>query len=229
MNRTIIDYYDRLADRYDADRFGNSYGQFIDAQERRLLDRLPPKNGARILDVGCGTGRLTGHASVGCDASIRSVAVAAKNGAAPFTACDAKRLPFAGQAFDAALSFHVFMHLERDEIGAVFKEVARVLKPGGVFVADVASAARRRINGKTDTKTDGGWHGATALSAQEFAACGAAAGFRLDALAGIMLLPVHRLPHFLRQSLVSADLAAAALYPELASYLVGRFVKDDPP
>jgi hypothetical protein len=35
MDRAIIDYYDALAPRYDADRFGNSYGRFLDAQERQ--------------------------------------------------------------------------------------------------------------------------------------------------------------------------------------------------
>jgi SAM-dependent methyltransferase len=225
MNPNVIEYYDQLADRYDADRFGNSYGQFIDAQERRLLDRFLPKGGTHILDVGCGTGRLTDRASVGCDASVRSVTVAAKSGTALFAAGDATRLPFAAQSFDGALSFHVLMHLDRSEVDAIFAEVARVLKPGGVFVADVASALRRRLN----PKSDGGWHGATALSAREFAACGAAVGLQLDGLAGVMLLPIQRLPRFLRKSLVSTDLAAASLLTEMASYLVGRFVKSKAP
>jgi hypothetical protein len=31
----IVDYYDGLAKSYDSDRFGNSYGRFIDRQERQ--------------------------------------------------------------------------------------------------------------------------------------------------------------------------------------------------
>jgi SAM-dependent methyltransferase len=226
MNPSVIAYYDRLAQSYDTDRFGTSYGHFVDAQERRILHRFLPKACARVLDVGCGTGRLTDRASFGCDASIPSLVLAAeRRGNAAFAAADAAQLPFQEAAFDGALAFHVFMHLEREEIRSVFAEVARVLKPGGVFVADVASALRRRFGAKTNR----GWHGATALSASEFAACGVAAGLRLDALAGVMLLPIHRLPHFLRRSLVSADLAAASLVPECASYLVGRFVKERAP
>ncbi|MCW4470491.1 hypothetical protein OGH69_16080 [Flavobacterium sp. MFBS3-15] len=36
----ILDYYNALAGNYDTNRFGNSYGQFIDRQERQVLDRL---------------------------------------------------------------------------------------------------------------------------------------------------------------------------------------------
>jgi SAM-dependent methyltransferase len=225
MNPIVIAYYDQLAERYDFDRFGNSYGLFVDAQERLLLDRFLPKGSGRILDVGCGTGRLADRADFGCDASLQSVFVAASRGNALVAASDAARLPFPAESFDGAFAFHVFMHLERDEISAVFADVARVLKPGGVFVADVASAFRRRFSPQPNRS----WHGATALSAREFAECGALAGLRLDASAGVMFLPIHRLPGFLRKSLVSADLAAASLFPEQASYLVGRFVKEHAP
>ena len=35
----VVQYYDQLAARYDRDRFGNSYGAYLDVQERRLLGR----------------------------------------------------------------------------------------------------------------------------------------------------------------------------------------------
>jgi hypothetical protein len=37
IDRAMIQYYDRLAPTYDAGRFGNSYGKFLDAQERATL------------------------------------------------------------------------------------------------------------------------------------------------------------------------------------------------
>jgi SAM-dependent methyltransferase len=225
MNPSIIAYYDRLAESYDVDRFGGTYGRFVDAQERRILDRFLPTRRARVLDVGCGTGRLTDRASFGCDASVASLRLAAGRRDAAFAAADAARLPYRDATFDAAFSFHVFMHLDRTEIESVFVDVARVLKPGGVFVVDVASIARRRLK----STSENGWHGATALSAREFAACGETAGFRLDALAGTIFLPVHRLPHVLRKGLVRVDLVAASLLPKYASYLVGRFVLERVP
>ena len=39
MNPEIIASYDRLAPLYDQDRFGNSYGRFVDARERALIER----------------------------------------------------------------------------------------------------------------------------------------------------------------------------------------------
>ena len=33
----IQDYYDKIAHQYDADRFENSYGRYIDALEREFL------------------------------------------------------------------------------------------------------------------------------------------------------------------------------------------------
>src|ERR1700676_5243836 len=78
IDRAMIRYYDRLARTYDAERFGNSYGRFLDAQERATLARLLPMQGRSVLDLGCGTGRLTDFATHGCDASIESVKLASQ-------------------------------------------------------------------------------------------------------------------------------------------------------
>jgi len=61
MDREIVAYCDQLASTYDADRFANSYGQFIDRRERQIL------KANRILDIGCCTGRLTNCATHGCE------------------------------------------------------------------------------------------------------------------------------------------------------------------
>ena len=54
----VVDYYDTIADQYDESRFDNSYGQFIDYQERRILDQLIKlPTDAKCLEMACGTGR----------------------------------------------------------------------------------------------------------------------------------------------------------------------------
>lgn len=73
----VVEYYDSIAKKYDDSRFNNSYGQFIDFQERRTLDRLIPvdKNTQR-LEMACGTGRLTNYATHGLDASAEMMSLA---------------------------------------------------------------------------------------------------------------------------------------------------------
>ena len=38
MKTSILKYYDNLAANYDENRFGNSYGKYIDQQERSFLN-----------------------------------------------------------------------------------------------------------------------------------------------------------------------------------------------
>ena len=40
----VVAYYDDIADTYDESRFGNSYGEFIDAEERMILDQVFPSD-----------------------------------------------------------------------------------------------------------------------------------------------------------------------------------------
>jgi len=227
MDRTIIEYYDRLAPRYDVERFGNAYGRFLDAQERAIISRFLPRCSEAVLDLGCGTGRLTDFSTVGSDASLASIRLAAQRFPEKlFVGADALALSFRENSFDAAFSFHVFMHLEVAAIRTIFGEVARVLKPGGVFVADVASRFRRRIHGPMLGRETSDWHGSTSLTQGEFGALGASAGLRLQRTVGVALMPIHRIPNKFRGRLASLDRYLAAIAPDCASYLVGCFVKE---
>jgi trans-aconitate 2-methyltransferase len=117
---------------------------------RRVIARLEPREGERILDLGCGTGRLTTEIAamtspgvvVGLDASAAMLAVAQR--AAPVSAGamraplvplvrgDGTALPFAG-VFDAVFSAAT-LHWIADH-PAVFRSVFVALRPGGRFVA----------------------------------------------------------------------------------------------
>jgi SAM-dependent methyltransferase len=222
IDRAMIQYYDRLAPTYDAERFGNSYGKFLDAQERATLACLLPMAAGSTLDLGCGTGRLTGFATHGCDASIASVEFASRRHLKKtFVGADAVALPFPSESFDAVFCFHVFMHLKPETIGQVFAEVGRVLKPGAIFIADVASGFRRRLHPRGNAQ----WHGATSLTRREFQRLGEPAGLKLQACAGIALLPIHRIPRRFRHALADLDRRIAAMAPDWASYIVGCFAK----
>lgn len=225
MKREIIAYYDRLAPNYDASRFDNSYGRFIDARERALLTDWLPRNAPKVLELGCGTGRLSTFASVATDASTASLGVAAKHvPTTRFAAADAERLPFPSASFDAVFAFHLLMHLEIDALRTIFAESARVLRPGGILIADIVSKTRRDITG-TRRNVEHAWHGTTALTAKEFETIGRDAGLRAIRTTGLLLLPIQRLPHAARPLLARVDAWLANRAPSLSSYLVACFSK----
>lgn len=95
--------------------------------------------GARILDVGTGTGRISvpllksGADLVGCDLSLKMMAMLRqKFPASRLLQADASGLPFPTGCFDALLTCHV-MHLVGPWRQAL-REYRRVLKPGGVYI-----------------------------------------------------------------------------------------------
>jgi len=108
----------------------------------RLIAVAAARSGDRALDLGCGVGHTLRRIAplvafaVGADATFemmqagRASVVIAPNTA--FAQSDASALPFADAAFDVVtcrLAAHHFA-----DTAAAFREVARVLRPGGRFV-----------------------------------------------------------------------------------------------
>jgi len=127
------------ADAYD--RFMGRYSVHLSAQ---LADLAGIVAGQRVLDVGCGPGALTtelverlGAASVtAVDPSESFVAAArARNPDADVRQASAEELPFADDAFDAALA-QLVVHFMSDPVAGL-AEMRRVTRPGGVIAACV--------------------------------------------------------------------------------------------
>jgi len=92
------------------------------------------------LDLGCGTGRAipllvdAGWKVIGTDVSADQLAAAETHAgqlADELIQADTHDLPFADETFDAVAS--ILTHTDFDDVGAVFREVERVLRPGGAF------------------------------------------------------------------------------------------------
>lgn len=115
-------------------------GAFVRDLAGEVLEWLSAKPGERILDVGCGDGQLSkriaaGGAEVqGVDASAEMVSSACLRGVAAEQAI-AEALPFPDATFDAVFS-NAALHWVRGQ-HAMMREVHRVLKPGGRFVAEM--------------------------------------------------------------------------------------------
>jgi SAM-dependent methyltransferase len=145
-----------MAEWYDAFIRSVDHTPVVLGALERLLGRGPGK----CLDLGCGTGvafqvmaRL-GWSIVGVDTSTDQLAVAGPHAhavGARLLVADASRLPFEAESFDAVVS--LLTHTDFDDVGAAFREAARVLRPGGRFVyvgihpCFASSAVDRRADG----------------------------------------------------------------------------------
>jgi SAM-dependent methyltransferase len=97
---------------------------------------LLPDGSHRILDVGCGEGRVGrwlsahGHTVVGIDSSPTLANAARESGGYEAVVTgDAGRLPWPEHAFDLAVAY-MALH-DMPDAAAVTGEIARVLRPGG--------------------------------------------------------------------------------------------------
>jgi SAM-dependent methyltransferase len=108
---------------------------------------------ADVLEVGCGDGSMCVemHEQVAdgwrltlTDMSPGMVesARAALGDRASFAVADVQELPFADESFDAAIANHVLFHVPDRE--RALRELARVLRPGGILVGTTIGAEHLR-------------------------------------------------------------------------------------
>ena len=117
--------------------------------QRQILNQLlDPIAGSyhRVLEAGCGTGyqareftRRYGWRMTALDLSAEGLRHGRRLGVDGLTQGDLQTLPFAQNAFDAVLSLDVIVHFPPGEESLAFAELARVLRPGGLFVIRVSA------------------------------------------------------------------------------------------
>jgi ubiquinone/menaquinone biosynthesis C-methylase UbiE len=142
------DHFDEIAAGYDSEIPEAIRLHLLDKKCDFMHRRLLAYDGStesrlRGLDVGCGTGhylhRMNGYGydMNGIDTSEGMLAQARKNSNARTAAVvkgSALALPFEDNSFDFSYIINVLHHLNtREEQLCVLGEIARVVKPGGLF------------------------------------------------------------------------------------------------
>ncbi len=86
-----------------------------------------------VLDIGCGSSRILSSLprAVGMDIDIKKVRYMRKYDN-PVLCGSTFQLPFKNESFDGVISSEIIEHVKKDE--ALWKEMRRVLKPGGTLV-----------------------------------------------------------------------------------------------
>ena len=157
MDQVTRDFYDGDPEGYSESTFGNDVSEL----RRRFLDHLDP--GARILDLGCGSGRDTlafrdaGYEVVPVDGSEGMCRVASANTGDSVRCLDFLDLDYI-EEFDGVWACASMLHLRPEEIADAMVLVRRALRCGGVFYISFKSggfAGYREGRWYTDVQPDG--------------------------------------------------------------------------
>jgi ubiquinone/menaquinone biosynthesis C-methylase UbiE len=150
--------FDHLAPEYEA-VISADLNALVAAALLQAVVSMSPRQvsgGLRILDFGCGSGvmwqefvRLArispefgGVELEGCDLSQQMVDASHRRGFVQAARCQYARTPFPANTFDVVVATFV-LHYFLDE--APIREVFRVLRPGGKFIAAVPAGERGEL------------------------------------------------------------------------------------
>lgn len=156
-------FFDAIAGRYDREYALSSAESR--PRLRRLLAALPPAPGS-VLDLGVGTGREitalldAGYAPTGVDVSKAMLERCARRARPiPLVLADFwQALPFEAGSFDAVIALHGSLAHPPDDhaLGRLAKELARVLRPGALLLAEMPSLAWLDAVGDASTGASAG-------------------------------------------------------------------------
>jgi ubiquinone/menaquinone biosynthesis C-methylase UbiE len=153
----VTEIFDNWPEKYDQ-WFETPIGELVREYESGLIqEMLRPQPGEQILDAGCGTGVFTrdllaaGASITGLDLSLPMLQKAdSKAAISPFYRVqgDLRRLPFAENAFDKAVSVTAIEFIEDAE--SAVGELFRITRPGGwIVVASLNSLSPWTVRRKT--------------------------------------------------------------------------------
>lgn len=137
--RQTVETYDKIASAYCRK---TRLRKYLDWEEKYIKKLIFLTGASRplVLDVGCGDGRhcrlidKNGGQAIGVDLSQgminESIDFYPKG---KFQLMDMRHLNFDGDYFDGIWSSGSIYHVRKSEVGQVFGELERILKPGGIL------------------------------------------------------------------------------------------------
>lgn len=114
------------------------------AAARAALVPPPARDGAVLVDLGCGAGLLAPHLTgrgyrhVGVDLTASALAQAAAHGVDEVVRADVTRVPLADGCADVVVAGEILEHVT--DLPAALREACRLLRPGGRLVIDTIAA-----------------------------------------------------------------------------------------
>jgi SAM-dependent methyltransferase len=106
-----------------------------------LEDAIAGRRDLRLMDCGCGTGYnlrlLEPYGDVFAFDLTRTGVQRTHERGKPVVRADITRIPFASRSFDVVTSFDVLQSVPAD--GEAVREMARLLRPGGIMVVTLAA------------------------------------------------------------------------------------------
>ena len=109
---------------------------------QELEAELPDWHDKKILDAGCGTGAIlqrlgNPEKNVGIDLAPEAIEFCRQRGLTNVRQGNINALPFDDASFDAIISSSVIYHDWVPDVARAVGEMRRVLRPGGVLIANV--------------------------------------------------------------------------------------------
>jgi ubiquinone biosynthesis O-methyltransferase len=204
-------------------------------ESRLILDLAGDVSDRKVLDVGCGDGRLAlelakrGAIVTGIDGSTAMINAALAgaeqhNANIEFQVAVAEHLPFPAEQFDVVTAVTILCFV--DDADPVFREIARVLKPGGRFVIGELGkwstwAAARRVRSWLGSRL---WRLGQFRTAGELRTLAERAGLRVRDVRGAIFYPRCRMAARL---MAAADSGLGRLTTIGAAFIALNAVKPD--
>jgi cyclopropane fatty-acyl-phospholipid synthase-like methyltransferase len=145
-------YY--LSDASGFEEYKRSFGKELEPRLLKIVQKIPLKNGMRVLDIGCGRGELVYWAAkngagkvIGIDYSKNAISLSDKakkkwhkrmQDKIIFKEEDALQMKFDNNSFDLIIMTEVFEHLYQEEQVTILKKIHKMLNDEGILFIHTA-------------------------------------------------------------------------------------------